>query len=188
VEAVALSGRFALAWFFVLAGVTKLGDLAAFENAVRDYRILPGWLVRPIGRLLPATEVVAGALMGAGVAVSVVGIGLSLLLVAFAMAVAINLVRGRSIDCGCFGGLGSKPITWGTVARNVLLVAVAATVAVVSPAELALRVFGSPSGAASLSESDATAVLLATTSGLLAVPLLVEGLRVRRKLSSRGAR
>lgn len=187
-EAVALGGRFALGWFFVLAGVTKLADLAAFEKAVRDYRILPGRLVRPVARVLPPTEVAAGALMGAGVAIRVVGVGLTLLLVVFAVVVAINLVRGRRIDCGCFGGLGSKPITWATVARNVVLAAVAATVAAVSPGELALRVFGPPTAGAMLSEPDALAVLLTTTAALLAVPLLVEGLRVRSRLSSGGAR
>ena len=52
--------------FFVLAGAAKLADLDAFEKAVRDYRILPGWLVRPMARLLPATEVAAGVLMAPG--------------------------------------------------------------------------------------------------------------------------
>ena len=40
-DAVALGGRFALGWFFLLAGITKVADLGAFENALRDYRICP---------------------------------------------------------------------------------------------------------------------------------------------------
>jgi hypothetical protein len=188
VEAVALGGRFALGLLFVLAGATKLADLDTFENAVRDFRIMPGRLVRPTARVLPPTEVAAGALMGAGVAITVVGVLLTLLLVAFGVAVAINLVRGRSIDCGCFGGLGSKRITWGTVARNVLLAAIAAAVAAIAPGELALPVFGPPGARATLSESDAVAVLLATTGALVAIPLLIEGLRVHWRLPSGGAR
>jgi uncharacterized membrane protein YphA (DoxX/SURF4 family) len=187
VEAVALGGRFVLGWLFLLAGATKLADLNTFEDAVRDYRILPARLVRPVARALPPTEIVAGVLMGAGVAVTVVGVGLTLLLVVFATAVMINLVRGRSIDCGCFGTGGSERISWGTVARDVLLAAVAAAVVAVSPGELALPVFGPPAMAAALSESDALAVLVATTGLLVAVPLMVDGLRIRRRLSSRGA-
>ena len=188
-EALTLSGRFALAWFFLLAGATKLADLDAFEHAVREYRILPGRLVRPVARTVPATEVAAGLLLGVGVGVTVVGVGLTLLLVAFAMAVAINLVRGRSINCGCFGGFGSKRISWGVVARNVLLAAIAAAVAAVAPAELGLPVFGAHAPASTaLSASEAVAVLLTITGVLVAVPLLIEGLRVGRRLPSAGAR
>jgi uncharacterized membrane protein YphA (DoxX/SURF4 family) len=187
VEAVALGGRFALGWFFVLAGVTKLADLGAFENAVRNYQILPPRLVRPVARLLPATEIAAGALMGAGVAVEQVGILLALLLLTFAIAISVNLVRGRRIDCGCFIGLGSKRISWSAVARNVLLASVAVTVAAVSPRALALPVFGSSPPETTLSQSDAIAVLLTTMGALIIVPLLLEWLRVRRKLPFGGA-
>jgi Methylamine utilisation protein MauE len=189
VEAVALSGRFALAWFFVLAGGAKFADLDAFENAVRDYQLLPGRLVRPLARALPAAEVAAGVLMGAGVGITAVGVLMTVLLVAFALAVAANLLRGRYIDCGCFGGLGSKRISWGAVARNVLLAAIAAAVADAAPAELALPVFRQRiTAATTLPPSDALAVLLATIGMLVAVPLVIEGLRVRRRLNSRGAR
>jgi uncharacterized membrane protein YphA (DoxX/SURF4 family) len=188
VEAVALAGRFALAWLFLLAGVTKLADIAAFEKAVGGYRLLPDRLVRPVARLLPPTEVAAGALMGAGVTISVVGIGLTLLLIGFAAAVTINLLRGRSIDCGCFGPPGSERISWGLVARDVLLAALAAAVAVTAPEELSIPVFGPPAAAPVLSASDALAVLLTTTGVLVAVPLVVNGLRIHRRLSSGGAR
>jgi hypothetical protein len=184
VEAVALGFRFALGGLFVLAGAAKLASLETFENSVRDYRILPGRLVRPVSRVLPPTEVSAGALMGLGVAVVAVGVLMTVLLAIFAMAVAINLVRGRSIDCGCLGGLGSKQITWGMVARNLLLAAAAAIVAAVSPGDLAVPVLGSVAGRPTLAVPDALAVLLTTATVLLAIPLLVEGLRVRKRMSS----
>jgi hypothetical protein len=40
------------------------------------------------------------------------------LLIGFSMAVVVNLARGRSPDCHCFGQLSSSPIGWPTVARN----------------------------------------------------------------------
>jgi hypothetical protein len=48
--------------------------------------------------------------------------GLLVLLAAFTAAVMINLIRGREIDCGCFGAGAARPITWATVGRNCVLI------------------------------------------------------------------
>jgi hypothetical protein len=50
----------------------------------------------------------------------------------FACAAATNLLRGRIVDCGCFGPVGERRITWWTVARNLVLAGAAAVVASVA--------------------------------------------------------
>jgi len=50
------------------------------------------------------------------------------LLLAITVAVTAVKVRGIHIDCGCFGG-DSGPITWWTVARDVLLLKLAVLLA-----------------------------------------------------------
>src|SRR5262249_8779705 len=47
------------------------------------------------------------------------------LLVIFTGAIGVNLARGRTPDCNCFGQLHAAPIGWSTVARNVALAVVA---------------------------------------------------------------
>lgn len=49
---------------------------------------------------------------------------------AFAGAVGINLLRGRTLGCGCRGGDDDRPISWGLVARNTAAAAAAVLLAV----------------------------------------------------------
>ena len=59
---------------------------------------------------------------------------MAILLLAFAWAMAVNLRRGRAaIDCGCALGLLKERISWPLVARNLLLAAAAAVIAVSTP-------------------------------------------------------
>jgi len=85
-----------------VAAISKLRSPDEFQGVVDNYRLLPGFLVAPVARLLPMVELAcAVALMvpptrevAAWVAVG--------LFVVFALALAINVGRGRThIDCGC---------------------------------------------------------------------------------------
>ena len=56
---------------------------------------------------------------------------MAILLLLFAAAMAVNLRRGRAdIDCGCALGLLKERISWPLVARNLVLAAAAAVIAV----------------------------------------------------------
>ena len=78
--------------------------------------------------LLPLAElaIAAGLLPVASAWYGALG-ALSLLLL-FISGISLNLLRGRTPDCHCFGQLSSGPIGWTTLARNVLLAAVSAFV------------------------------------------------------------
>ncbi len=114
----------------------KLGDFGTFSAVVADYRIVPQALLRPTGVVVAAVEAALAVLWlaspwyaGAGQAA---GIGTAALMAGYGAAIAANLVRGRSwIDCGCGGG---DQLTWGLVARNAVLAALAvATLAALGP-------------------------------------------------------
>jgi hypothetical protein len=53
-----------------------------------------------------------------------------LLMAFFAAAIGVTLSQGRRPDCHCFGQLHSAPVGWSALARNVVLAAAAAWVAV----------------------------------------------------------
>src|SRR5437763_4227874 len=133
--------RFGLAVLFLLSGLAKLPRRAEFIAAVRSYELVPDSVGALVGRLLPPVEVAAGLLLALGLAVRPVAALLGAFLVVFSGAVAVNLLRGRTIDCGCFGPVAQRKITWATVARNGILIAAAALVVAEGPTALALDRF-----------------------------------------------
>lgn len=88
---------------FVTAALSKLRNLDEFHGVVRNFRLMPDALARPVAYLLPPAEL-ATAIAIAVPATSQVATALAgALLVVFGAAMAINVLRGRSqIDCGCF--------------------------------------------------------------------------------------
>jgi hypothetical protein len=132
----ALAGAAALV--LLVGAVQKFRAWDAFRAAVAAYRLLPEALVMPAALALPALELIAGAALLTGPYRSAGALLAFALLSTVTSAVAINLVRGRAdIDCGCGGAEGRQRLSWGLVARNVLLMgAVAVGVAEGAPRSL----------------------------------------------------
>jgi peroxiredoxin len=122
-EPAGLVAQAALAGVFLVAALAKLGDRAGSRAALTGFGV-PGVLAGPLGVLLSLAELaVAAALL----LVPEPGALASLaLLLAFSAAIVVNLLRGHAPDCHCFGSLHSAPVSWWTVARNLLLALVAA--------------------------------------------------------------
>lgn len=120
-----LAARLVLGVLFVVAGASKLRDGDRFRRAVETYAVLPPRMARVVARVVPPVECLAGALLVVGLLPSVAAAAVALLLVAFTAAITVNLLRGRRIDCGCFDAPGGQPISWTTVGRNGLLLALA---------------------------------------------------------------
>jgi uncharacterized membrane protein YphA (DoxX/SURF4 family) len=120
--ALSLAATLLLGVIFAAAAVAKLRAPDQFEDVVRNYRLLPDPLVRPVVHGLPLVELAAAAGLTLPVTRPLAAAVLVLLLLAFAAAMAVNLRRGRrDIDCGCHLGLLKQRISWALVARNLLL-------------------------------------------------------------------
>jgi uncharacterized membrane protein YphA (DoxX/SURF4 family) len=123
-DAALLIARLLLGAVFTLAGVAKLADREGSRQAIVDFGA-PSALAAPLGLLLPLAElVVAATLLPASTAWWGAMGALTLLLV-FVVGISINLARGRTPDCHCFGQLHSAPAGWKTLARNGVVAAVA---------------------------------------------------------------
>lgn len=117
----------ALSLLFAAASVAKLRDLTRFSGVLEAYAVLPAALVPLIARLLPLLEIVVavglvwpmtrnGAAWGAGGLLFIYGAG-----------IALNLARGRrDLDCGCEGFGRRHPIAGWMLARNALIIGLAA--------------------------------------------------------------
>jgi len=128
-QTVLLMVRLFLAVILGIAAIGKAADPAGGRKALAGFGVSES-LATPLGWCLLFVEiVVALALIPAESAWlgAIAAMGLMLI---FAMAIAVNLVRGRTPECNCFGQLHSRPVSWSMFARNVLLAAVAALVVV----------------------------------------------------------
>jgi uncharacterized membrane protein YphA (DoxX/SURF4 family)/peroxiredoxin len=120
VELALLVARLLLAAVFFLAGVSKLADRKGAGKALTDFGLPPA-LAHPLSWLLSVTEIaVAVALVPLALAWYGACAALTLLII-FVIVVAINLARGRSTDCHCFGQLHSAPVGRSTLIRNGIL-------------------------------------------------------------------
>ena len=179
-ELLALGSRFALVILFLSAGLAKLSAPEEFARAVRNYDLLPARFVGIVATWLPRLEVAAALLLALGVLTTLTAAVLAGLLLAFTAAVAVNLLRGRRIDCGCLGSSVPRRITWGTVARDLVLAAMAVLVVAWAPDALSLLpAWPAPAGGP-VATADAVAALVASTATVAGVLVVAEAARVRR--------
>ena len=123
-DAALLIARLVLAAVFTIAGVAKLADLKGSRKAIIEFG-LPAVVASPLALLLPLTELGVGAALTPASSAWWGALGALGLLVLFVMGISINLARGRTPDCHCFGQLHSAPAGWKTLARNAVLAALA---------------------------------------------------------------
>jgi len=121
---------------FVYAGSAKLGDAQAFAVQVAAYDVLPSPWVTLVALVLPELEVLAGACLLAGFLTESSALVLGLLSLAFAAVMSSALLRGLAIDCGCWANPAA--VSWGHVALDLGLAALAALVLWRGPGRWAL--------------------------------------------------
>lgn len=124
-EFIPLGLRLLLATVFAVAAVGKLRNPGGFPQTLVDFGVaasVAGGLtvLVAVAELATAVFLVPAAWAPWGAALGL------LLLVIFTAAVAVNLARGRTPDCQCFGQTSAAPIGAATLVRNVALAACAA--------------------------------------------------------------
>ena len=98
-----IRAQIVLAGIFILAGALKIADPPGFAHEIHNYALVPERLVSPMALILPWLEVVAGLALFLGVWRRAAAGIFAVLLVVFIVALSIDLVRGKPVDCGCFG-------------------------------------------------------------------------------------
>lgn len=127
-DAALVVARLLLAAIFAAAGAAKLADLSGSRAAVAGFGVQEQ-VASPLGTLLPFAELTVAALLLFSSTARAGAVAAFSLLVLFAIAISVSMARGRAPDCHCFGQLHSEPAGAKTLARNLVLAAVAGFVA-----------------------------------------------------------
>jgi uncharacterized membrane protein YphA (DoxX/SURF4 family) len=118
-----LAARLALALTFGYAALSKLGDMHQFAEDIANYRMVPPSLVGTATAAVVGVELLCAVLLLVGLLVRPTAAVVALMLLAFIAGLSQALARGIDLACGCFGH--AETATWGTVARDVVLLGIA---------------------------------------------------------------
>ena len=127
---VVVIARFLVAAVFVLAGVSKAFDRRGTREAFDGFGV-PASLAAPGAVLLAWVELATATLLVVPRTSWWGGLAALVLLAVFSVGIAVNLGRGRTPDCHCFGQLSPSPIGPKMLVRN-LVFAVPALVVVLA--------------------------------------------------------
>jgi putative oxidoreductase len=113
--------RILLGGLFLLAGGLKFLDPAAFALEIDRYQLVPWWTCALLALFLPSLEICVGLGLltrrfSRGALAWTAG-----LLALFSVALLTAMLRGLSIDCGCFGRVWQSTGTFWSLIRNLVL-------------------------------------------------------------------
>jgi putative oxidoreductase len=124
-----LAVSFAVGAVFIYAGVDKIRDPLKFADSIAAFAILPAAFTNLLALSLPPFEVACGLLLLWPPTRRIGALAVAVISLMFFTALLSALLRGLTLDCGCFGiGAPSRPRMWLELGLNVLLFASAATV------------------------------------------------------------
>jgi putative oxidoreductase len=109
---------------FFYAGASKLRDPLEFADSIAAFAILPATLINLLAMGLPSFEIVCGLLLQVPPARRIAALATGLVSLVFFGVIVSALLRGLTIDCGCFGaGAPSRPRMWLELGLDTLLCA-----------------------------------------------------------------
>lgn len=116
--------RLFLGGLFVFASWHKVIEPLAFAMSVRGYKIIPFAYSNLFALVVSWSELIAGVMLILGIFTRQAAGAIAILLVMFIAAIAMVVVRGMTVDCGCFGSEGGSSASWLLIVRNVALLSV----------------------------------------------------------------
>jgi len=95
--------RYLLGATFILAGVIKMQDIQSFGDTIAGFQLLPTAIINLIAIGLPPLELIVGIMLIMAWRMRAATFAGTILLTIFTVALFQALLRGLSMDCGCFG-------------------------------------------------------------------------------------
>jgi hypothetical protein len=102
----------------LFAGIMKLVDRRSFAVGATALGV-----PATVAASVPWVEVLLGSALVLDIGGVAAHVGTLALLLAFTALLVVNLLRGNRPACACFGARAATPISWWTVSRNGVLLA-----------------------------------------------------------------
>ncbi len=103
--------RFTVGFVLIIAAIPKIADPSSFAKSIEAYQLIPAIFINLTALLIPWGELLIGIFLIVGVMLRGSAILSASLFAAFSIIIAVSLMRGLTIDCGCFGS-NSSPLSW----------------------------------------------------------------------------
>ena len=117
-----LAMSLALAAIFAYAGIDKISEPQQFADNIAGFAMLPAALINLLALTLPIFEIACALLLLLPLTRRVASLAVALICVMFFTALASALLRGLTLDCGCFGvGAPSRSKMWLELGLDVAL-------------------------------------------------------------------
>ena len=127
---VAVAARVLVGGLFVFSGISKLilphGEVMAL---VKQYQVIPDFLVSPIASGLPWLELASGTALCVGFLTTLAAWLVGIQLIGFSVLMVVVLMAQIPIDdCGCFGNLGIRETPLHVLIRDLILLGILTSV------------------------------------------------------------
>ena len=116
--------RLSVAALFLFAAISKLVDPSLFAQQIGNYQLTPWPATAVLSVFLPALELCVGTCLLLRRWESGALVWVAIMLMMFSAALLSAIVRGLSIDCGCFGRSVENTGTLWPLIRNLAFLAV----------------------------------------------------------------
>jgi putative oxidoreductase len=114
----------ALAAIFIYAGAGKIFDPLRFADSIYAFSILPAVLINLLALGLPVFEMACGVMLIAPWTRRIGALAVALTCLLYFSVLLSALVRGLTLDCGCFGtGTPSRARMWVELGLDAVLFA-----------------------------------------------------------------
>lgn len=120
----------ALGVVFEWSGVMKVASGTSWQVEGTPFSTGQPFIDRLVRRWLPLIEIVLGLMLIFRLATAVAGAASLILLVVFTASLGRVLASGQRPPCLCFGSSRARPVSWRSMVRNVVLIALAVTTVV----------------------------------------------------------
>lgn len=127
VNVIVASVLWSLSLLLIASGVAKLLTRKTDESALNVMALPAVVNTRTVRTALPWVEILLAItlLLSSGIVLWAAAAAAVVLFVAFTVFVSIGVRQGDPASCGCFGSLSRAPMSWRTIVRNVVFVALA---------------------------------------------------------------
>ena len=117
-----LAVSIAMAAIFIYAGIDKIRDPLSFADSIAAFAIVPAVFINLLALGLPPFEIACGLLLLGPWTRRLGALAVAVISVVFLTALASALLRGLTLDCGCFGtGAPSRPRMWLELGLDIVL-------------------------------------------------------------------